>query len=174
MIYENKNGVLIRDLQPQDARRLTDEEIAQGWDADIEKYEMRLMHQAEGKSISLAAEYNGNVAGYINVYPASEWGAFANQGYAEIVDFGVLAKYRNRGIGSQLMDVAEQIAFTYSDVVYLGVGLHSGYGSAQRIYVKRGYIPDGSGVWYKDKICEPYAGCFNDDELVLYLYKRKE
>ena len=58
MIYENKNGVLIRDLQPQDARRLTDEEIAQGWDADIEKYEMRLMHQAEGKSISLAAEYN--------------------------------------------------------------------------------------------------------------------
>ena len=170
MIYENQNKIQIRDLQQKDARAITDEEIAQGWDADIEKYNMRLTHQAEGKSISLAAEYNGSIAGYINVYPASEWGAFANQGYAEIVDFGVLAKYRSRGIGSRLMDVAEQIAFTYSDVVYL----HSGYGSAQRMYVKRGYIPDGSGVWYKDKICEPYAGCFNDDELVLYLYKRKK
>lgn len=46
------------------------------------------------------------------------------------------------------MDIAEEIAATYADTVYLGVGLHSGYGSAQRMYVKRGYIPDGSGVWY--------------------------
>ncbi len=133
MVYYHENGILIRDLQQSDARIITDEEIAQGWNADVEKYEMRLKHQAEGKSISLAAEYEGNIAGYINVYPNSEWGAFANKGYPEIVDFGVLVKYRNNGIGSKLMDIAEQIAFTYSDVVYLGVGLHSGYGSAQRM-----------------------------------------
>lgn len=41
--------------------------------------------------------------------------AFANQGYPEIVDFGVLVKYRRNGIGSKLMDVAEQIASKYSD-----------------------------------------------------------
>ena len=70
------------------------------------------------------------------------------------------------------MDMAEQIAKEYSDVVYLGVGLHSGYGSAQRMYVKRGYIPDGSGVWYQDKVCEQYAACNNDDDLVLYFSKR--
>lgn len=172
MVYYNENGILIRDLRQSDARIITNEEIAQGWNADVEKYEMRLKHQAEGKSISLAAEYEGNIAGYINVYPNSEWGAFANKGYPEIVDFGVLVKYRNNGIGSKLMDIAEQIAFTYSDVVYLGVGLHSGYGSAQRMYVKRGYIPDGSGVWYRDKVCEQYADCCNDDDLVLYFSKR--
>lgn len=70
------------------------------------------------------------------------------------------------------MDIAEQIAATYADTVYLGVGLHSGYGSAQRMYVKRGYIPDGSGVWYQDKICAPYEECKNDDDLVLYLSKK--
>lgn len=32
-------------------------------------------------------------------------------------------------------------------IVCIGVGLHAGYGSAQRMYVKRGYIPDGTGVW---------------------------
>ena len=42
-------------------------------------------------------------------------GTFANQGYPEIVDFGVLVKYRRNGIGSKLMDVAEQIASKYSD-----------------------------------------------------------
>ena len=172
MVYYNEKGITIRDLQQSDAQIITDEEIAQGWNASVEKYEMRLKDQAEGKSISLAAEFEGNIAGYINVYPVSQWGSFANQGYPEIVDFGVLAKYRNNGIGSKLMDIAEQIAFTYSDVVYLGVGVHSGYGSAQRMYVKRGYIPDGSGVWYKDKVCEQYADCCNDDDLVLYLSKR--
>ncbi len=173
MVYYNENGIIIRDLQQSDAQMITDEEIAQGWDAGIEKYEMRLKHQAEGKSIALAAEYEGNIAGYINIYPDSEWGPFANQGYPEIVDFGVLAKYRRKGIGSKLMDIAEQIAFTYSDVVYLGVGLHSGYGSAQRMYVKRGYIPDGSGVWYRDQVCGQYADCRNDDDLVLYLSKKR-
>jgi len=172
MIYYNKDGIVIRNMRPSDAQVITDGEIAQGWDASVDKYEMRLRHQAEGRAIALVAEYEGNVAGYINVYPNSPWGAFANQGYPEIMDFGVLAKYRRKGIGGKLMDIAEQIASNYSDIVYLGVGLHSGYGSAQRMYVKRGYIPDGSGVWYKNKVCGQYADCCNDDDLVLYLSKR--
>lgn len=172
MIYYKEGDILIRNLEQKDIQIITDEEIAQGWDATTEKYEMRFRHQAEGKAIALVAEYKGNAAGYINVYPDSEWGAFANKGYPEIVDFGVLEKYRRNGIGSKLMDIAEQIAAGYSSIVYLGVGLHSGYGSAQRMYVKRGYIPDGTGVWYKDKICDPYADCCNDDHLVLYMSKK--
>ena len=88
-----------------------------------------------------------------------------------VLCFGVLEKYRRHGIGTKLMDVAEEVASKYADTVYLGVGLHSGYGSAQRMYVKRGYIPDGSGVWFKDGVCAPYGECCNDDELVLYMAK---
>lgn len=171
-IYYNDGKILIRDMLKSDAQIITDEEIAQGWDASIDKYEMRLRHQMEGKSISIVAEYQGNIAGYINVYPNSECDVFANRGYSEIVDFGVLVKYRRHGIGSRLMDIAEQLASEYSDIVYLGVGMHSGYGSAQRMYIKRGYIPDGTGVWYGDKVCKPYADCCNNDDLVLYLSKR--
>lgn len=171
MVYYEDEKIRIRDMVQSDAQIITCEEIAQGWNQTIEKYEMRLQHQADGKSVALVAEYKGNVAGYINVYPNPESGSFANQGYPEIVDFGVLEKYRNNGIGSRLMDIAEQIASNYSDTVYLGVGLHSGYGSAQRMYVKRGYIPDGSGVWYRDKVWPQYADCCNDDDLVLYLSK---
>lgn len=169
MIFYNKDGIVIRNMRHSDAQVITDGEIAQGWDASVEKYEMRLKHQAEGRAIALVAEYEGNVAGYINVYPNSPWGAFGSQGYPEIMDFGVLAKYRRKGIGGKLMDMAEQIASNYSNIVYLGVGLHSGYGSAQRMYVKRGYVPDGSGVWYQNKVCGQYADCCNDDDLVLYL-----
>ena len=118
------------------------------------------------------AEYQGQVAGYVNVYPDSQWGAFANRGYPEIVDFGVLEPYRRQGVGSKLMDLAEEIAAQYAEVVYLGVGLHRGYGSAQRMYVKRGYLPDGTGVWYGDEVCEQNGVYCNDDSLALYLSKK--
>lgn len=172
MIYYKDDNITIRDLKEADAQIITDEEIAQGWHATIDKYLIRLKDQAEGRAITLVAEYQGKVAGYINVYPDSMWGSFANQGLPEIVDFGVLEKCRKLGIGSKLMDVAEEIAGKYADTVYLGVGLHYGYGSAQRMYVKRGYIPDGTGVWYGPTVCEQYESCCNDDDLVLYLSKK--
>lgn len=172
MIYYNVGDILIRNIQANDIPIITAEEMAQGWGDNPEKYELRLSHQAEGKCIPLVAVYKGNIAGYVNIYPNSERGAFANKKYPEIVDFAVLEKYRKHGIGNKLMDLAEQIAAQYADVVYLGVGLHSGYGSAQRMYVKRGYIPDGTGVWYSDKVCELNADCKNDNDLVLYLSKK--
>ena len=172
MVYFSNGQITIRNMECKDAQAITDAEIEQGWDATIEKYQKRLEDQKLGKAISLVAEYSGKPVGYINIYPNSAWGAFGGKGYPEIVDFGVLEKYRNRGIGTVLMDIAEKIAATYADIVYLGVGLYSGYGSAQRMYVQRGYIPDGSGVWYQDKICKPYEECKNDDDLVLYFSKK--
>ena len=171
MIYYSDDKIMIRDMREADAEIITKGEVEQGWDQTIDKYKMRLKDQEEGRSISIVAEYEKQVAGYINVYPDSIWGAFAGKGWPEIIDFGVLEKYRRNGIGTQLMDVAEEISSQYADVVYLGVGLHSGYGSAQRMYVKRGYIPDGSGVWYGESVCPPYEACCNDDDLVLYLLK---
>ena len=172
MIFYDADGIVIRNMETQDAGIFTQEEIAQGWDASIDKYEMRLRNQADGKCVSLTAEYHGRPAGYVNIYFSPKYGPFVAQGYPEIVDFGVLEKYRRHGIGGKLMDIAEQIASELAGVVWLGVGLHSGYGSAQRLYVKRGYIPDGSGVWYRDQTCEQNAACRNDDELVLYLSKK--
>lgn len=32
--------------------------------------------------------------------------------------------------------------------------------------------PDGSGVWYRDIVCEQYEPYCNDDDLVLYLSKK--
>ncbi len=171
-IYYQDHELLIRDMLPSDAQIITDGEVEQGWDQSIEKYNRRLRDAYDGKCVSLVAEYLGEVAGYVNVYPDSAWGAFGGKGWPEIIDFGVLEKYRCRGIGTRLMDAAEQIAAQYSDTVYLGVGLHIGYGNAQRIYISRGYVPDGSGVWYRNQPAEPYSLVSNDDELVLYLSKR--
>lgn len=173
MKYFDNGEILIRDLERDDIDIFVAEENKQvGWDSTPEKLLNRLKDVSEGKAVTLCAEYNGQPAGYVSVYPDSIWGAFGGMGCPEIVDFAVLEKFRRHGIGTKLMDTAEEIAKKYSDTVYLGVGLHSGYGSAQRMYVKRGYIPDGSGVWFNDKVCAPHADCKNNDDLVLYLSKK--
>ena len=156
MIYYQDNEVTIRTRTAEDAQIIADEQIRQGWHSSPEWFLKELRDHEEGKCISLTAEYMGNVAGYVNVYRAAKEGPFVSSGYPEINNFGVLQKYQRHGIGSRLMDAAEQIAADFADTVCLGVGLHNGYGSAQRMYVKRGYVPDGSGVWYGEKPCTPY------------------
>ena len=79
------------------------------------------------------------------------------------------------GIGSLLLDSAEKIALTKSGVVGIGVGLYAGkdggYGEAQRLYVKRSYIPDGKGVTYNYQPTIPSHSYPLDDDLVLWFTK---
>lgn len=172
MIFYSDGKILIRNMTEADVKPLADGEIAQGWGDTTEKHETRLRDQGLGRCTPLVAEYCGQTAGYISVYHQAAHGPFAGKGWPELVDFGVLEKFRGHGIGGKLMDAAEKVAGEESPVVGIGVGLHSGYGSAQRMYIKRGYVPDGSGVWYRDKVCPPYTDCCNDDDLVLYMSKK--
>ena len=53
MVYYKDGEILVRDMVQGDAQIITCEEIAQGWNQTIEKYEMRLQHQASGRSVAL-------------------------------------------------------------------------------------------------------------------------
>ncbi len=173
MMYWMDEDVKIREMRPEDAGYFAREEQAQGWHTTEEKFIAEMRDASEGRSVALTAEYKGQAAGYVSVYKNGAGGALAGKGVPEIVDFCVLQKYQRRGIGGKLMDCAESIAAGCGDTVYLAVGLHNGYGSAQRMYVKRGYIPDGTGAWYKEKPVTPYDTVYTvDDDLVLYLTKR--
>ena len=172
MTYLREGALVIRDMLEPDARAFTDAELLQGWHPDINGFYRRLEDQAAGRCVALVAECGGEVAGRIFVYPDSPWGAFGDRGLPELIDFCVLEKFQKKGLGGRLLDLAEEIAARHADTVYLGVGLHSGYGAAQRMYARRGYIPDGSGVWYRDGVCPQYAPCANDDDLVLYMSKK--
>ena len=173
MIYYQSNDLVIRNMEEADASIFVDEYTAQGWHDDVDGYLMRLRDQAEGKCVALTAEYQGCPAGSLYLYLNASEGPFKDKAWPEIVDFNVLKKYQRKGIGNRLMDVAEQIAAQHADTVCLGVGLSREYGTAQRMYVKRGYVPDGSGVWYQNKQCVQYeTNCTVDDDLVLFLSKK--
>lgn len=172
MLYYADGHLVIRDMTDRDALAIVEGERAQGWvNASPEKYYAHMRDRQAGRCACLVAVLGGAPVGYIQIYWNPENGPFANQNIPELVDFGVLGKVRRQGIGTKLMDAAEQFVAHRSDRIAIGVGMHSGYGAAQRMYVLRGYVPDGTGVWYRDRVCPEYADCCNDDDLVLYLSK---
>lgn len=173
MIYYEDADLVIRDMEEADTALLSAAFNAQGWHSDASDYLPYLKDQADGKCIALTAVYRGDPAGSVYLYREAHGGPFKGSGIPEIHDFNVLKKYQRKGIGNRLMDTAEKLAAAFSDTVCLGVGLCDAYGTAQRMYVKRGYIPDGSGVWYQGKQCVQYETvCTIDDDLVLFLSKK--
>lgn len=163
---------VIRPMQASDIAAFLRAFSAQGWEKPREVLEGYYNDQCCGKRKVFVAEVNGEPLGYATLLPNDPHGPFANQQIPVVNDFNVFKPFWHQGIGSAIMDAVEAEAAKTSDVISLGVGLHSGYGTAQRMYIKRGYVPDGSGVWYEDKPLAPYAPCQNDDGLVLYLSKR--
>lgn len=171
IVYYEDEKVVIRSMKIEDAKIIYDTYMSYGWHPSMETYLNYFKQQNENKRMVFVAEYEGKVSGLCTLVLNPDEGPWAGKGYPEIVDLTVFFDAHHKGIGNKLLDVAEQEAAKLSDMVYLAVGVHSGYGAAQRIYVKRGYVPDGSGVWYQGKQLEQYAPCQNDDDLLLFLSK---
>ena len=170
-VYYSDEKIIIRSMKPEDCQIFYDTYLSYDWHPDIKTYENYYKEQEDGQRKVFIAEYDGEVCGICTLVLNPTEGPWAGMRYPEIVDFGVFFHLHNKGIGNKLLDVAEQEAAKLSDTVFLAVGVHSGYGAAQRIYVKRGYLPDGSGVWYQGKQLEQYAPCVNDDDLLLFMSK---
>jgi GNAT superfamily N-acetyltransferase len=170
-IYYESNALMIRSMLPEDAKQLFDRYASYGWHPQLETYENYYRDQEEGRRLVLIPEYMGQVAGQCTLNLQPKEGPWAGQGFPEIEDLTLFFDLHGKGIGSLLLYAAEQEAAKLAPMVYLAVGLHSGYGPAQRIYVKRGYVPDGSGVWYKGKVLDQCAPCVNDDDLLLFFSK---
>ena len=166
-----KGNNIIRKMIESDIQYLSQGFINQGWPSREEILTRYLKEQESGEREVLVAEVEGAVAGYITILPCAKQGPFAGMA-PELSDFNVFEAFQNQGIGNLLMEEAEKRVKLISNKVTLGVGLHLGYGPAQRLYIKRGYIPDGSGVWYRNQPLEMNATIQNNNDLVLYLSKK--
>lgn len=126
-----------------------------------------------GERITLLAFYQQQFAGSLHLLTTSHYPYFVENGIPEINDFNVIPPFRNRGIGNALMEAIENIAFEKYGIAGIGDGLYQSYGSAQRMYAKRGYIPDGRGVAYQQQPVTPGSMVRVDDDLNLYFTKVK-
>jgi GNAT superfamily N-acetyltransferase len=125
-----------------------------------------------GQQDVIVADLEGRIVGFTGIHWTSNYPPFAAAGIPEINDFNVLPAFRRRGYGNALMDEAEARIARRGDLAGIGVGLYSDYGSAQRMYVQRGYVPDGRGISRDGAAVAPGASVRIDDDTVLWFVKR--
>ena len=143
-----------------------------GWKKPETQYQLYLQEQMAGTRTCFVATIDGQFAGYVTISWRPTYAGFADLNIPEIQDLNVLTTYRRKGIASRLLDRAEAEVAQRSGVVGIGVGLHPGYNAAQRLYVKRGYIPDARGITYRERFVEEGARVVLDDDLVMHLTKQ--
>jgi GNAT superfamily N-acetyltransferase len=164
-------NINIRKMNDNDPDVISSSFKEQGWEKPVSLYQSYLEEQRTGDRVTLIVEIDDVFAGYANVLWNSYYPAFEEKGIPEINDFNVLIKYRRQGIGSKLMDKAEEIIRERSDTAGIGVGIFSDYGNAQILYAKRGYVPDGKGIHNGQRYISYGETVRVDDDIVLYLTK---
>jgi ribosomal protein S18 acetylase RimI-like enzyme len=166
-----QSSVEIRLLQSKDIHLISASFQAIGWNKPVSQYEHYLSQQENGKRTVLVAFNNGSFAGYLTINWQPDYPPLQQHNIPEIQDFNVLPNFRRQGIGTSLMNEAETIVVQRSSAVGIGVGLDSDYGAAQRLYILRGYIPDGMGITYRNHFVKFGEQVIIDDDLVLHLIK---
>lgn len=142
-----------------------------GWNKPEDQYQRYLQEQLAGTRTCFVATVGRQFAGYLTVNWRPAYAGFADLNIPEIQDLNVLAKFRRKHIASRLLDRAEEEASRRSVVVGIGVGLHPGYNAAQQLYIRRGYIPDGRGITYRNQFVDESAQVRLDDDLVMHFTK---
>lgn len=164
--------ISIRNFTADDIPIIVDAFIQSKWaEKTAGTFERYLMEQQEKKRVVWLAYIGQKFAGYVTLVWNSQYTHFTKNNIPEIVDLNVLPNFRKVGIGSMLIQKAEDEAASQSDIVGIGVGLYSDYGAAQRLYVKRGFIPNAEGVTYKYSSTTPGQSYQLDDDLILWFTK---
>jgi GNAT superfamily N-acetyltransferase len=164
--------LLIRPFEQIDIPKMAEAFQKLGWPKPASQYERYFMEQLlEIRNIHVAFVADA-FAGYLTICWESAYPPFREARIPEIVDLNVLPHFRRNGIGSALMDTAEREIASVSPLAGIGVGMTPDYGAAQRLYVQRGYIPDGRGLYTYNHYPVHGETVRVDDDLALYLTKK--
>lgn len=141
-------------------------------DDNVKYYERYLNWQREGECTFLIALLDGEIAGYVFVLYKDRWGSMADARQPGLADLNVFPWNRRCGVGNALLEKAEEIAALHGDTLHLDVDVTAHAGQAHRLYFRRGYMPDGRGVYHKYKQYDAAMGEVDPEYLTLLLVKR--
>jgi GNAT superfamily N-acetyltransferase len=139
----------------------------------VDKWTKYMEEQSQGIRISCVILHGNRMSGYGHLLLASPYPSFRNGNIPEINDVWIYEEDRNKGLGTLLIAHLERLAKERGfNQVGIGVGLYRDYGSAQRLYFRLGYQPNGEGITYKTVPVVAGENYPVDDDLILWLTKQ--
>lgn len=164
--------VVCRELRKSDVEGLARAFGGPPFDSPPGRWPALLDEHRSGQRTVLVARRGRKLAGYGTLLQKSGYPPFHEAGIPEIADVAVALDARRIGIATLLVQALEALARRDGhSTVGLGVGLDAGYGPAQRLYVKLGYVPDGLGITRAYRPVGPGEAIEVGDHTLLWLTK---
>ncbi len=150
-----------------------DQQLAIRGDAHVRRLATFWDDCQSGTRLILAAWHGEKLCGHITISWRSAYPRFAALNAPEIVDLWVQDDTRGKGVGQALLLAAEDFARSkgYASIG-LCVGVTARFGAAQRLYIRNGYMPDGTGLWVNGENIRDDATVLLDETATLMLVKR--
>jgi GNAT superfamily N-acetyltransferase len=162
---------IIKRVHAEDLAETINLFIQQVYPGDPARAREHFSGHAEGQAETFLAWVNGHLAGYLTLRWESHNPLFREQHIPLIHHLGVFPQYQRRGIASRLMDAAEHLIATRATQAGIVVGLFDAYGPAQRLYTRRGYVPDGRGACQGQRPLKQGEVVTIDHDLIIWLTK---
>ncbi|HME72345.1 MAG TPA: GNAT family N-acetyltransferase [Myxococcota bacterium] len=163
--------IKVCELTKDDSGHLCGAFLGTAWERPLTHFDLLLAEQESGLRTVLVARVDDQLVGHASIFWSPAYPYFRSHIIPEIQDLNVVPHARRRGVASRLLDEAERRVSVNHAQVGIAFGLHPGYGAAQRLYVTRGYIPDGQGIFWRDHYPGEGESVVLDDDLILHLVK---
>jgi GNAT superfamily N-acetyltransferase len=161
----------IRQVRPEELPAVREMFTREVWVDGGEAAERHFEDHAEGGGETFIAWAGDVFAGYVTIRWVSRNPRFRKANIPLIHDLLVFEQFQRRGIASALLDAAEALIATRATHAGITVGLFDDYGPAQRLYAKRGYIPDGRGACQGLRPLTLGEAVTVDHDLIIWLTK---
>ena len=162
-----------RKLEQRDIAPLSESFIGTPWERrGTDHFKNFLQSQLDSERIVLVGLIDSTPVGHVSILWKSKYTPFQVSNIPEINDLTVAPSSRRLGVATSLLDHTENIVGEKYSSVGIGFGLHEGYGNAQYLYVKKGYLPDRKGVVLNDRVVNEGESIRLGDEPAIYLTKR--
>lgn len=165
---------VLQRVQEVDLPRLVPEFAREFLGGNRKRAEDHFEDHASGEGTSVIAREGGHLAGFVTIRWQSNDPLLRSENVPLIHQLEVLPRFQRRGLGDALLEEAERLVASRSRRVAITVGLDRAYGPAQRLYARRGYIPDGRGVCLGHEPVKKGSTVEVNDELIFWLLKDLE
>ncbi len=158
-------------IQPADLPAVIDLFARQVYTAHPADARTHFADHKEGQADTFLALVVDTLAGYLTLRWQSNNPQFRQHNIPLIHHLAVFPAFQRQGIATRLMEAAEQLIATRATTAGITVGLFAPYGPAQRLYARRGYVPDGRGVCQGQRPLAEGETVTVDHDLILWLTK---
>ena len=160
-----------RVVSPQEIAQVKQEVKAAFFSGDEATIEAHFEEHENGDSTTILGYEAGRLVGIVTIRWFSRNPSFRERQIPLIQNIEIRYEDRGRGLGNQMLERTEQEIAKRSPLAGLVVGIFESYGPAQRLYAKRGYIPDGRGVCRQFTPLQEGDVITVDHDLLLWLVK---